>query len=98
MQTVRGHLGSIAFDGQTVIITKRAKGSTRIPVGSIQAVTLEKAGLGMRAVRFAVGGGTLADKARNTHKEFASDPYALTFKSKALPEFEALVQLVEAAR
>lgn len=91
-------MGTLTFDGSTVVLEKKARGATRIPVGSIQAVTIEKAGIGMRAIRFAVGGGTVSNGARNTHKEFASDPYALTFKAKAQPEFEAMVSLIEARR
>jgi hypothetical protein len=96
----RGHLGSVRFDGQTVTIEKKLKGRTQVPAGSVQAVTIERAGIGMRAIRFAVAGGSVAGPAvaMGSHRDAAKDPYALTFKKKALPEFEALVERVQAAR
>lgn len=100
MRTVKGHLGSVTFDGETVVIEKKLRGATRIPVDNIQSISVEKAGIGMRGVRFAVAGGSQAHNqvALGAHKDLAQDPYGLTFRTKALPEFEALVSEVEAAR
>lgn len=100
MRTVKGHLGSITLDGETVLIEKKLRGTTRVPVASIQAISIERAGVGMRGVRFAVAGGTgaQASTALGVHKDLAQDPYGLTFRSKALSEFEALVAQIEAAR
>lgn len=93
-------MGAITFDGETVAIEKKLRGTVRVPVASIQSVSIERAGLGMKGVRFAVAGGTEARTAVafGSHKDLATDPYALTFRSKALPEFEALIARIEAAR
>jgi hypothetical protein len=100
MTTVKGHLGSVGFDGATVRVEKKLRGAQAIPLGSLGAVSIENAGIGMRAIRFAVAGGTMAGQsvALGSHKDLANDPFALTFKKKALPEFEALVNEINAAR
>lgn len=101
METVKGHFGSITFDGKTVVLDKKLTGTTRIPVGSIQAVSIERAGFGMKGVRFSVAGGTVASSHTTPggkHSDLAKDPYAITFRSKALPEFEGLIGKIEAAR
>lgn len=100
MQTIKGHMGSISFDGQTVLVEKKLRGTTRVPLKAIQSISIERAGLGMKAIRFAVAGGTEsgASVALGSHKDLAQDPYALTFKSKALPQFEELVRTLEGAR
>jgi len=100
MTTARGHLGSVTFDGSTIRVEKKMRGAQSIPLGSIGAVSIENAGIGMRAIRFSVAGGTMANQAvaLGSHKDIANDPFALTFKKKALPEFEALVEEINAAR
>lgn len=100
MATARGHLGSVDFDGSTVRLEKKMRGTQTIPLTNIAAVSIESAGIGMRAIRFSVAGGTIAGQsvALGSHKDFANDPFALTFKKKALPEFEALVDRINAAR
>jgi Domain of unknown function (DUF4429)/Short C-terminal domain len=100
LSTVKGHLGSVSFDGQTIVIEKKLRGATRIPVAAVQAVTIERAGIGMRAIRFSVAGGSLAHRqqALGNHKDAAQDPNALTFKKGSLHEFELFVAAVESAR
>lgn len=100
MQTVKGYLGSVSFDGQTVVIEKKLRGATRIPLSAIQAIGIERAGLGMKGVRFSVAGGTLAQAsvAMGSHRDLAQDPYALTFRSGSLGKFQELVGQIEAAR
>lgn len=100
MTTARGHLGSIEFDGSVVRLEKKMRGTQTIPLGNVAAVSIEAAGIGMRAIRFAVAGGSIAGQsvALGSHKDFANDPFALTFKKKALPQFEALVEEINAAR
>lgn len=100
MTTTKGHLGSVTFDGVMVRVTKKARGEQSIPLSSVAAVSIEPAGIGMRAIRFSVGGGTIAkpSKAFGSHKDLATDPFALTFRKKALPEFQELVNEIQAAR
>lgn len=100
MTTARGHLGSVTFDGSTVRLEKKMRGAQTIPLGNVAAVSIESAGIGMRAIRFSVAGGSMAGQsvAMGSHKDFANDPFALTFKKKALPEFEALVEQINASR
>ena len=100
MTTARGHLGNVTFDGSTVRVEKKMRGAQQIPIANIGAVSIENAGIGMRAIRFSVAGGTMAGQsvAYGSHKDIANDPFALTFRKKALPEFEALVEQVNAAR
>ena len=100
MVTARGHLGSVTFDGSLVRLEKKMRGTQTIPLSNVAAVSIENAGIGMRAIRFSVAGGTIAGQsvAMGSHKDFANDPFALTFKKKALPEFEALVSEINAAR
>ena len=100
MTTVQGHFGSIDFDGSMVRLEKKMRGTQMIPVESIAAVSIESAGVGMRAIRFSVAGGTTAGAsiALGSHKDFANDPFALTFKKKLLPQFEALASEINSAR
>lgn len=101
MMKVKGHLGSVAFDGQTVVIEKKLRGQTRIPLAGIQSVSLVPAGLGMRGIMFAVAGGSASSgnaQALGSHSDVAASPYGLTFKSKSAKDFEALVDEIERAR
>lgn len=100
MTTTNGHLGSVTFDGSTVRVAKKLRGEQVIPLAALGAVSIENAGIGMRAIRFSVAGGTMSGQsiAVGTHKDFANDPFALTFRKKALPEFEALVNEIQQAR
>jgi hypothetical protein len=76
------------------------RGATRIPLTAIQAMSIERAGFGMKGIRFSVAGGTIAQAATalGSHKDLAQDPYALTFKSKAEADFAALIERIEAAQ
>lgn len=99
MRTAKGHLGSVTFDGQTVTVTKQVRGEVQLPVTAIQSVSIQRAGLGMRGIRFAVAGGTLARSsvALGSHRDLAKDPYALTFRKGRLEEFQALAAEVNSA-
>lgn len=100
MTEVKGYMGSVSFDGTTVRVSKRLRGQQSIPLAQITSVGMLNAGPGMRAIRFSVAGGSIAAPAvaLGSHKDFARDPYALTFRTKRLPEFEALAAEVETAR
>jgi hypothetical protein len=100
MTLVKGYMGSVTFDGTLVIIEKKMRGQTRIPLAGIQAISIDKAGIGWRAVRFSVAGGSTAhvQTAFGDRKDSAMDPNALTFRKGDLPKFEALVTEIEQAR
>lgn len=100
MTTVKGHMGSVEFDGTTVTIEKSMRGRQTIPLEHVTSVGIVNAGVGMRAIRFSVAGGSTAGRsvALGSHRDLASDPYALTFRKKRLGEFEELAQAVLAAR
>jgi hypothetical protein len=100
MTTAKGHLGSVTFDGSTVRIEKKLRGTQTVPLQAVSAVSIENAGIGMRAIRLAVAGGTIAgpSDAFGSHRDFANDPFALTFRKGSLPEFEALAQEIQTAR
>jgi hypothetical protein len=100
MTTVKGYMGSVSFDGATVRIEKKLRGTQVVPVQSVSAVSIERAGIGMRGIRFSVAGGTTAASSVviGSHKDLANDPFALTFRKGSLPEFEALVAEIQAAR
>lgn len=90
----------MSFDGRTVVVTKKGRGQARVPLDGIQSISIERAGIGMRGIRFAVAGGTVAGprKALGSHADLAQDPYALTFRTKHEPQFAALIDEIERAR
>jgi hypothetical protein len=98
--TVSGYMGSITFDGQAVTIRKSIRGRTRIYLAQISGISLEPAGIGMKAIRVITAGGTVHGRSRalGSHKSLARDPQALTFRSGRMAEFEAFADLVENAR
>ena len=98
--SIDGYLGSLTFDGSVVTIHKKIRGDTRVYVSQITGISFENAGVGMKGVRFATAGGTIAgrSKAFGSHKDLASDPYALTFKSGRLDEFKQFSDAIEATR
>ena len=100
MTHAKGYMGSVTFDGTLVIIEKKMRGQTRIPLAGIQAISIDKAGIGWRAVRFSVAGGSVAHQqtAFGDRKEVAMDPNGLTFRKRRLQQFEALVDEIEQAR
>lgn len=98
--TVSGYMGDITFDGQAVTIRKSIRGRTRIYLPQISGISLEPAGIGMKAIRVLTAGGTVHRRSRafGSHKELARDPQALTFRSGRMAEFEAFADMVENAR
>lgn len=96
---VKGRHGTVTFDGQTVTITKPLRGETRIAARDIAAVEINRAGLGMLAIRFVTHG---AQPRRATAFGSTSaaqqDPYALVVRSGKRSEVEALREAVEQAR
>lgn len=97
---LQGHMGSVAFDGHVVTISKTMRGQVSIPVSSVGSVVIIPAGIGMRGIKFTAEGSSVVKKAKakGSHGKLAKDPYALTFKKAAEPEFAALMQQVLAAR
>jgi hypothetical protein len=97
---IKGHMGSVSFDGQFVRVSKAMRGEQAIPIAAVQGVSIERAGIGMRAIRFAVAGGTLAgpSMAIGSHADLANDPYALTFRKKHEADFRAFADQVLAAK
>ncbi|BBH17520.1 hypothetical protein Back2_18070 [Nocardioides baekrokdamisoli] len=100
MTTVKGYMGSVSFDGTTVILKKSMRGEQIIPLAGIAAVQIEAAGLGMKAIRFSVAGGSAAGtiKAMGNHKKAAEDPFALTFMVTKQAEFRALASEILTAK
>ena len=98
--TVNGYLGSITFDGLAVTVRKNMRGQTRIYLPQISGISLEPAGMGMKAIRVITAGGTVHGRsmAFGSHKRLARDPQALTFRSGRLDEFASFAAMVEAAR
>ena len=98
--TASGYMGSITFDGQAVTIRKNIRGQTTIYLPQISGISLEPAGVGMKAIRVITAGGTVHRRSRafGSHKELARDPQALTFRSGRMAEFQAFAAMVEAAR
>lgn len=96
---LKGYMGTVSFDGSTVTISKKMRGSQAIPVSAIASIGIEPAGLGMKGIRFSVAGGTLQRGVQpiGSHKNLAQDPFALTFKSGRVSEFEEFAALVRAA-
>ena len=45
-------MGRVWFDGQFVHIKRGGHGTTKIPLEAVQAVSIERAGLGLKAIRF----------------------------------------------
>jgi hypothetical protein len=86
---LRGYSGSISFDGHVIKITKTLRGSQSFPVNSVSGVSIANAGIGYRAIRFSVAGGSIATPAMG-FKQFVQDPFALAFLKKDLAAFEAL--------
>lgn len=96
---MKGYNGSVELADQCVIVRKRLRGESRIPLASIASVEIGPAGVGMRFVRFATAASAqMRRPALGSHTEAASDPNALTFRSGRSAEFGAFAQAVEAAR
>lgn len=98
-EVLKGYLGSVEFDGSTVTIRKKLRGQVRIPIGQIAGVVIVPAGIGMGGIRFDAAGGTTQRRVApiGSHKDLASDPQALTFRSSRRAEFEEFAVRVEDA-
>ncbi|MCW2771084.1 MAG: hypothetical protein JWR27_2517 [Aeromicrobium sp.] len=97
---VKGYLGSAELDGSFVTVKTKVAGSTTIPLAAIQSVSIISAGIGMKGIRFAVAGGSVAGLQSfiGSHSKLAEDPYALTFRSSRREEFEAFMRAVLTAK
>jgi hypothetical protein len=98
---LKGYLGSRAtFDGAYVTVTKPFRGSVTIPLHTIGAVELLKAGPMMRALRFAQPGmGNVASWNRYLNSmSLSADPYALTLFFTQQRQAEAFRNVVLQAR
>jgi hypothetical protein len=93
-------MGSVTIDGDVVIISKRMRGETRIDLAQVSGISIERAGLGMKAIRFMTAGGTAGHRSPvlGSSRDLANDPQALTFRSKHLAEFQAFAAEAEARR
>jgi hypothetical protein len=96
---IDGYMGSVEFDGRQVTVHKKLRGSTVVLLPHVTGISIENAGIGMRAIRVATAGGSVAGRqvALGSHQQMARDPYALTFRKKHVPEFEAFRDAVYAA-
>ncbi len=87
---VKGYLGSVELGDGMVTIRKKPGGSTVVPLEAVQGVSIVPAGVGMKAIRVAVAGGTLhgPQTAIGSHRGMAHDPYAVTFYAWKSGRFE----------
>lgn len=97
---IKGHRGSVAFDGRQVTISKRMRGQVTIPVGQVTAVEVSRAGFGMMAIRFAVAGAPSVQRqtALGSFTDALNDPYSLPFRTRRRDEFTRLRDAVNAAK
>lgn len=107
MLQVKGHNGTVSFDGTVVTITRTGflaratlgKGEKRIPVRQLTAVQFKPAGLLMNGyIAFTIGGGN------EKQSQFGSQTYqavkdenAVVFMSGQQAEFEKIRNAIEAA-
>ena len=106
MQSVRGHNGTIEFDGATVAITRRGflaratvgKGEKRIPVRHITAVQFKPAGLVNGFIAFTLAGG-VENRSRFGRQttDAAKDENSVIFTKSQQPSFEQLRTDIEQA-
>lgn len=96
---VEGYMGAVEFDGRQVVVHKATRGSSAVLINHITGISIEKAGVGMRAIRFSTAGGSVAGRqvAFGSHRQMATDPYALTFRKGREAEFAAFRDAVLAA-
>ncbi|MFD6415989.1 DUF4429 domain-containing protein [Streptomyces sp. NPDC060194] len=106
MLTVKGHNGTVHFDGQTVHIERsgffaRATvgvGEKRIPIHSINAVQWKNAGFSYGFIQFTVSGGTeRRSKFGSQSKDAMGDENSVTFHTNQQPAFEQLRAAIDAA-
>jgi hypothetical protein len=93
-------MGSVALGSDTVVIRKWARGETRIYLDQISAVSIEPAGIGLKAIRFVTAGGVPSGRPLPVMGSpgIGDDPQALMFTSGQRGEFAAFADLVNAAR
>ena len=107
MQPVRGHNGTIVFDGATVAITRTGfiaratvgKGEKHIPLRHITAVQFKPAGLVMNGfIAFTLAGGVEA-RSRFGHQtsDAVNDENSVLFTKMQQPAFEQLRADIERA-
>ncbi len=107
MQPVRGHNGTIVFDGATVAITRSGflaratvgKGEKRIPLRHITAVQFKPAGVMMNGfIAFTLAGGVEA-RSRFGHQtsDAVKDENSVIFTKAQQPAFEELRAAIEQA-
>ena len=104
---VKGHNGTVNFDGDFVTITRKGfvaratigKGEKRIPLNSITAVQWKPAGTVMNGfISFTLGGGNEARSGFGSQTIDASkDENSVIFVKKQMPDFDALRSQVEQA-
>lgn len=104
---VKGHTGTVRFDGQTVTIIRKGalarmsvgKGEKQIPLPSISAVQFKPAGIVMNGfIAFTVGGG-IERRSGFGHQtsDAARDENSVVFHYAQRKEFEHLRDAVQAA-
>lgn len=98
--TIRGYMGTVTLDGDAVIIRKWMRGETRIYLSQISGVSIEPAGIGIKAIRFITAGGVPSRRPLPLvgSRDVANDPQALIFRSARRSEFAAFADLVNATR
>jgi hypothetical protein len=94
-----GYLGSVQVDEQVVTVTKFMRGTTAIPLASINSVILGRRGIGMGEIRFGVSGsfGILAPPL-GSFRTSVNDPNVLTFLPWQRKGFAAVKHHVLAAK
>lgn len=104
---VKGHTGSINFDGNFVTIIRKSflskmtvgKGDKRIPLQSVSAVQWKPAGFAMNGfIEFSVGGGNESrSKFGSATSTAVSNENAVVFTKKQMPDFIKLREAIENA-
>lgn len=95
---VKGWQGSAELNGAVVTVRRWMRGSTTIPVDRITAIEIVRAGVGFRAIRFNVAGGTVEARRASPLGSYTAalrDPYSVLFRSGRLGEFEAFRDAVQ---
>jgi hypothetical protein len=105
MTEVKGHNGTVMFDGHFVSIRRTGflaratvgKGEKRIPVASISAVQFKPAGAMVNGfIQFTLpGGNERRSKAGSQSTDAAKDENSVLFTKKQMPEFLALRDAIE---
>jgi hypothetical protein len=104
---VKGHNGTVRFDGQTITILRKGglarltvgKGEKHIPLAHLTAVQFKPAGLLVNGfIQFTVGGGNeRRSRFGNQTTDAAKDENSVVFHHAQRKEFEGLRDAVQAA-